>query len=55
MKRPVEVKVLTGKEAEIIREQRFQAARARLAARIEEANFSDEEIMAEIQAFRAGK
>lgn len=53
-KRTVEVKVLTGKEAEAIREQRFQAARARLAARSEEANFSDE-IMAEVQAFRAGK
>ena len=55
LKRTVEVKVLTGKEAQVIREQRFQAARARLAARIEEANFSDEEIMAEVQAFRAGK
>ncbi len=37
-KRAVEVKVLTGKEPEAIREQ----------------NFSDE-IMAEVQAFRAGK
>lgn len=55
LKRPVEVKILKGKEAQTILEQRFQSARARLAARIEEANLSDEEIMAEVQAFRAGK
>ena len=55
LKPPVQVKILTGKEAEVVREQRFQAACVRLAARIEEANFSEEEILAEVQAFRAGK
>lgn len=52
---PVEVKVLTGTAAEAVREQRFQVARARLAARIQEANLSEEEIMTEVRAFRAGK
>jgi hypothetical protein len=54
-KPPVEVKVLTGTAAEAVREQRFQVARARLTARIQEANLSEEEIMAEVRAFRAGK
>ena len=54
-KTPVEVKVLTGKAAESVREQRFQIARARLATRIQEANLSEEEIMAEVRAFRSGK
>jgi len=52
VKPPVEVVVLTGQEAERVREQRFQAARARLAKRINAANLSAEEIMAEVQAFR---
>ncbi len=38
-----------------MREQRFQVACARLAARIQEATHSEEEIMAEVQVFRAGK
>ncbi len=54
-KQPVEVKVLTGKAAEAVLEQRFQLARARLATRIQEANLSEEEIMAEVRAFRSGK
>lgn len=52
VKPPVEVVVLTGQEAERVREQRFQAARARLAKRINAADLSAEEIMAEVQAFR---
>lgn len=54
-KSPIQVKVPTGKAAEVVREQRFQIARARLATRIQEANLSEQEIMAEVQAFRAGK
>jgi hypothetical protein len=54
LKPPVDIKIATGPAADQIREQRFQAARARLAARIEEANLSVEEIMAEVEAFRKG-
>ncbi len=54
-KQPVEVKVLTGKATEAVLEQQFQVARARRATRIQEANLSEEEIMAEVRAFRAGK
>ncbi len=49
------LKVVGGEEAAAMREQRYQRARARLAPKIQEANLSEEEIMAEIQAFREGK
>ena len=52
-KKSVEVKVLTGKAAQAVWEQWFQLARARLASRIQQSNLSEEEIMAEILAFRA--
>ncbi len=55
LKRTVEVKVLTGKEAEVIRQQRYEDAFARIAQRIQNNPFSEEEIMAEVQAFREGQ
>ncbi|MCY0908797.1 MAG: hypothetical protein OWR62_10455 [Sulfobacillus thermotolerans] len=54
LKPPIDIKIVTGAAAEKIREYRFERARARIAAQIEEANLSVEEIMAEVEAFRKG-
>ncbi len=54
-KKPVNIKILTGKEAEAVRQQRYEDALAQIAQRIQDKPFSEEEIAAEVKAFREGK
>lgn len=55
VKVPVRINVVMGKKAEAIRQRRYEDALARIAKRIQNDPFSEEEIMAEVQAFREGK
>lgn len=54
-KEPTPVIVLGGKEAEAVRQQRYEKVLARIAQKVQDAPFSEEEILAELQAFREGK
>ncbi len=54
-KAPTRITVVTGGQAQAIRKQRYEAARARLSQRIQAAPISEEEILAEVQAFREGQ
>ena len=55
VKAPVRINVVMGKKSEAIRQQRYEDALVRIAKRIQNDPFSEEEIMAEVQAFREGK
>ena len=52
---PVRINVVMGKKSEAIRQQRYEDALARIAKRIQNDPFSEEEILAEVQVFRADK
>ena len=54
-KEPTPVIVLAGKEAEAVRQQRYEKVLARIAQKVQDTPFSEEEILAELQAFREGK
>lgn len=52
---PVQVKIIRGKSAEVIRKKHFELVRSHIAEQIQNAPFTEKEIMAEIKAFRDGK
>ncbi len=54
-KEPIRIKIVTGEEAKAVRKQRYESVLVRIGQRIKDAPFSEEEIMAEVKAFRDGK